>query len=67
MTLRQYLNTRSMEDDDAMNILQDAGAVSDNCVKVDDVAPADHARAIALLEKYPQRARGFSAPGLHDA
>lgn len=40
---------------EAMNELQNVGAISDNCVGVSDVAPEDHERALAHLGTLPHR------------
>jgi hypothetical protein len=36
----------------AMNRLQDAGIVSDNCVSIGDIPPADHVKAEKFLFEY---------------
>ena len=37
--------------DKAMNALQDAGVVADECVRVDDVPECDQAKAVEFLSK----------------
>lgn len=45
----------------AMNILQDAGVISDNCVWVKDIAEADAPAAIKFLQNYDHNT-GQSVP-----
>ncbi|MES2367015.1 MAG: hypothetical protein V4563_14160 [Pseudomonadota bacterium] len=49
--LEYYLMTSGMNDTAAMNKLQDAGVISDNCVHVSEVAYSDCEKAVAYLKK----------------
>lgn len=47
--LEQYLIMAKLDPIDAMNQLQDAGIISDNCVWPQDVATGDCVKAIQFL------------------
>jgi hypothetical protein len=47
VTLPEYLSAHP--NPEAMNLLQQNGIVSDNCIEPEDVAQQDHAKAIAFL------------------
>lgn len=49
--LRQLFRRLRMDDVQGMNWLQDCGAVSDNCVKVEQVAECD---AVKVLEMFAE-------------
>ena len=66
--LEKWLCDNGFDADKAMNHLQAAGLVSDNCVSAADVAAADCARATAyILHRWPNstayRMRGKNAAG----
>jgi hypothetical protein len=50
-TLETHIIENKLDETKAMNVLQDRGIISDNCIDVKDVAEADCERAIAVLEK----------------
>lgn len=51
MTLIEYIDENLIEPTHAMNLLQDAGIVSDLCVTAGNVAVEDHQIAISFLKK----------------
>lgn len=53
MNLQQFITAHGWDPTKAMNLLQEHGVVSDNCVTVADVAVKDHAAAIQFLGDYP--------------
>ncbi len=63
MTLQHYITLNDWDSCVALNILQSDGIVSDNCVTVADVDPADHAKAIAHLQQQPRRNNDRATPG----
>ena len=48
-SLQPFLELSDIDPTDAMNRLQEAGIVSDNCVTAADVAEADCERAVEFL------------------
>lgn len=50
--LEQWLQENGFDLYDALNQLQDAGIISDECSSVEDVGKADIPRAIEFLKKY---------------
>lgn len=48
-TLQTFLKSKGIDESSAMNILQESGVISDNCVEVKDVAESDCLVAISYL------------------
>ena len=49
MELYRTVVAAKLSENDALNLLQDRGAISDLCLKLADVAEADCPRAVAVL------------------
>jgi hypothetical protein len=47
-TLKDYITSRKLEETKTLNILQDHGIISDNCITPDEVG--DSGKAVAWLE-----------------
>lgn len=48
--LQQYIHFMGLKEVEVLNQLQNAGVISDNCVKAEDVPPVDADRAVKFLE-----------------
>jgi hypothetical protein len=56
--LELYLAARNLPEGRAMDALQNANVISDNCVAVHDVAKPDDAKAVEWLKKnYREKTR----------
>jgi len=47
-TLKEYITSRKLDENKILNILQDHGIISDNCITSDEVG--DSGKAVAWIE-----------------
>lgn len=51
--LQNYIILHNLSELHTMNLLQDQGIISDNCIRAEDVADSDCPNAIAFLQSTP--------------